>query len=489
MSSISYSPPPVCEKFMLDPSFIRLIAGPVGSGKTTACIFELFRRASEQMPAQDGYRYTRFAIVRQTLAQLKMTVLKDVLQWMRGFATWKVSESTIYVEVGDIRSEWIFVPLEDPEDQRRLLSSQLTGAWISECIEIDLDLVPSIDGRCGRYPGANLGGCTWSGIIMDTNFPEEGGAWHEIMELKTPKNWAIFMQPGGMEPNAENLDWLVQTPASLQLPEGDPRRLAQGRTYYERLCEGKSAAWIDRYVHAKYGIDPSGRAVYADTFKATTPEGYPWHVVPSLTPIPGCTLLIGQDFGRDPCALLTQVDPMGRFLVLEEVMSLRIGLELHLDTRLRPILMQPRYFGLPIAIIGDPSGVAKSSLYEITSFDMLKQKGFHAFPAPTNDTDPRIRAFESWLLQARGTGAAMQVDGGRCPTFIRGMKMGYRYNNVKSTGEPAPKPLKNSYSHIVEAGQYAALAAIGGALGAINRRMVRRGRQGPTQSVSAAGWT
>ena len=119
MSSISYSPPPVCEKFMLDPSFIRLIAGPVGSGKTTACIFELFRRASEQMPAQDGYRYTRFAIVRQTLAQLKMTVLKDVLQWMRGFATWKVSESTIYVEVGDIRSEWIFVPLEDPEDQRQ----------------------------------------------------------------------------------------------------------------------------------------------------------------------------------------------------------------------------------------------------------------------------------------------------------------------------------------------------------------------------------
>lgn len=488
MSEINYTAPPTCANFMLDEHFFRLIAGPVGSGKTTACILELFRRASEQLPAPDGYRYTRFAILRQTLQQLKMTILKDVLQWLRGFAVWRVSESTIYIEVGDIKSEWILVPLEDPEDQRRLLSSQLTGAWISECIEIDADLVDPIMGRCGRYPNAAMGGCTWQGIIADTNMPEEGGKWHELME-NPPEHWAIFFQPGGLDENAENLQWLWQTSETLLLPEDHPDRLARGRKYYEMAAQGNSPAWVDRYVHAKYGIDPSGRAVFAATFKARTPEGAPWHEANSLEPVRGLTLLIGQDFGRDPCAIIGQVDHTGRVLILEEIISRHMGLELHIDTRLRPTLMQPRYLGMPIAVIGDPSGAAKDNLYEITSFDLLKQKGFHAFPASTNDIDPRIRAVESFLLGARGWLPAFQIDGSRCPNLVRALKMGYRYQNVKATGEPQPKPLKNEHSHIADALQYLCLGALGGALGAINRQLIRRGRTGPPRRVSAAGWT
>src|ERR1700730_6059247 len=124
MVEISYSAPPTCAAFMKSNSFGRLIAGPVGSGKTTACIFELFRRACEQRPAPDGYRYTRFAIVRQTLKQLKDTVLKDIVSWLSRVATYKVSDNTIYIEFQDVRSEWLLIPLEDAEDQRRLLSLQ-----------------------------------------------------------------------------------------------------------------------------------------------------------------------------------------------------------------------------------------------------------------------------------------------------------------------------------------------------------------------------
>jgi hypothetical protein len=61
MTSINYTPPPTLAKFMRSQSFGRIAAGPVGSGKTTACILELFRRACEQIPAEDGLRYTRFA--------------------------------------------------------------------------------------------------------------------------------------------------------------------------------------------------------------------------------------------------------------------------------------------------------------------------------------------------------------------------------------------------------------------------------------------
>ena len=156
MTVINYTAPPTCAAFMKSNSFGRLIAGPVGSGKTTACLFELFRRACEQTPAGDGLRYTRMAIVRQTLKQLKDTVLKDITTWLEGVADYRVSENTIYIRAGDVRSEWLLIPLDTPEDQRRLLSMQLTMAWLSESIEMDVGLISPLGsavvvGNFGRY--------------------------------------------------------------------------------------------------------------------------------------------------------------------------------------------------------------------------------------------------------------------------------------------------------------------------------------------------
>ena len=97
MQKIEFNAPPTCARFMKSAAFGRVIAGPVGSGKTTACLFALFRRACEQTPAPDGIRYTRFAILRQTLKQLKDTVLKDITSWLQGIAHFKVSDNTIYI--------------------------------------------------------------------------------------------------------------------------------------------------------------------------------------------------------------------------------------------------------------------------------------------------------------------------------------------------------------------------------------------------------
>lgn len=103
----------------------------------------LFRRAMEQAPAPDGFRYTRFALLRQTLKQAKDTILKDVTSWLKGICDYRVSGSTVYVESGDVKSEWLLLPLEAPEDRARLLSMQLTGAWLSEVIEMDVGVVPT----------------------------------------------------------------------------------------------------------------------------------------------------------------------------------------------------------------------------------------------------------------------------------------------------------------------------------------------------------
>ena len=482
MTTINYSAPPTCAAFMKSQSFGRLIAGPVGSGKTTACLFELFRRACEQTPAHDGIRYTRFAIVRQTLRQLKDTVLKDITSWLDGVAEYKVSENTVHIRIGDVRSEWLLIPLDDPEDQRRLLSMQITGAWMSECIEMDVGIVSPLAGRCGRYPAANLGGASWFGIIADTNMPSEGSDWHKFMALDTPPDWQIFIQPGGMEDNAENLEWLIQTPETLKLPVTSEVRRAQGRTYYERFIRSNSEDWCKRYVHALFGDDPSGSAVFRDSFKSA------FHVVEGLTPVAGHPLIVGQDFGRDPCSVICQLDHRGRLLVLKEVVVDDMGLELHVERNLRPALADAAFLGRAIAIVGDPAGRSKGSIYEETSFDALKRMGFQAFPAPTNDIDKRLRAIEAFLLAQRDGGPAILIDKEKCPTVVRALSGGYRYAKTRA-GQRKPLPDKNAYSHIIDALQYAALAAHGGMVGMIAGRLQTRPRREQRARMTSGAWT
>jgi len=467
---------------MKSEAFGRLIAGPVGSGKTTSALFELLRRSCEQEPAADGYRYTRWAIVRQTLKQLKDTVLKDILSWLDGIAQYKVSDSTIYIEIGDVRSEWILIPLDNPEDQRRLLSMQLTGAWMSEAIEMDFALIAPLSGRIGRYPSGKDGAASWSGILADTNMPAEGSEWHKFM-TETPADWQIFTQPSGASPEAENLNYLNQTPDTQKLPVDHPERIARGREYYYRLMRmyGAESSWVKRYVYAQFGDDPSGTAVFRDSFKVS------FHVVDDLEPINGYPIIIGQDFGRDPCSIITQMDHKGRLLVLGEAPASDTGLEVHIQSVLRPLLAQERYLNKAVAMVGDPSGTSKSSIYEETTFDTLKRMGFPAYPAPTNDIDPRLRAVDAFLLAQRDGGPAILFDRKRCPNIIRAMNGGYRYARTRD-GKSKPKPDKNEHSHIADALQYACLVAHGGMGEMVARRLLRR-PVAPRVRITSAAWT
>jgi hypothetical protein len=488
-AGIIYDAPPTCAACAKDDHFGRLIAGPIGSGKTTLCIMEMFLKSAQQRPALDGFRYTRWAIVRQTLKQLEDTVLKDIMTWFEGAGKgieYKVSNRTIYLQIGDIRSEWLLIPLDDKEDQRRLLSLQLTGAWMSECIEMDVNLVGPLSGRCGRYPSGPRGVATWRGIIADTNFPTEGSDWHEFME-NPPPDWAIFKQPSGLSDEAENLPWLEQTEETLMMHPDDPKRLAQGRLYYERAARNKNKDWVKRYVHAQYGSDPSGTAVFKNSFSMDV------HVVDYLDPVPGMMLIVGQDFGRDPWSVICQLDHKNRLLVLEEVAAEDIGLDAHIRTALRPALFAPRYSNRPIAVVGDPSGGNRSSLYETNEFDMLTRKyGFTAEKAVTNDIERRLLSVEGFMLDRRDGEPMFLVDASRCPTIVRALNGGYRYKRMKS-GQRAAKPDKSDdASHPMDALQYAALCCAGdqykGILGRImyrgQRTEARRGRK-PT----ALGWT
>lgn len=445
---VNYEPPPTAERFFRSNAKVRLLMGPVGSGKSTACLVELFRRCAEMPHGKDGFRRSRWVITRNTLPQLRTTTLKSWLQWFPdGVAgSWKESEKTFFLHVGDIRAEILFLPLDSPEDTRRLLSLELTGAFINETREVAPEIIQAIISRLGRFPSRAMMPTDpktgrakdyWYGLIMDTNPPSKDSFLYEQFEELKPEGWEIYKQPSGLDEHAENRE---------NLPE----------TYYEDMMNGATEDWIDVHVHGKYGRSVAGRPVYEKSFKRE------FHVASEpLIPMNSSahTVLIGMDFGRTPAAVMGQRDWRGRLNALDALYEENIGLDNFLKLHLKPLLNE-RFPHCRYLVIGDPAGWAKSQLSEKNAYDVLKEHGFAAVPAPTNDIDPRLQAVESLLGQ--------QVDGGPMWRFApettsKGMKKliagfdgGYRYKR-RTDGTYEVTPQKNSFSHLADAAQYLAL--------------------------------
>jgi hypothetical protein len=235
--------PPTCRRFQRSDDFVRVIVGPVGSGKSTACVWEILRRAQRQAPSPDGIRRSRFAIIRNTYSQLRDTTRKTFEQWVpHWLGTWHEQSFTWTGEWASddagkdvVRCEVLFRALDRPEDVKKLLSLELTGAYINEVREIPKHVIDVLETRVGRYPSKLEGGPSWFGIWADTN-PWHSGHWGAKLFAKNLEGYRLFRQPGGRAPNAENVE---------NLPTG----------YYDRLCTGKDREWVRVYVD---GEDASG---------------------------------------------------------------------------------------------------------------------------------------------------------------------------------------------------------------------------------------
>lgn len=423
------------------------------SGKSMGMIMEGVRRMVSQAPDANGIRPTRAVVIRNTMDQIKQTCVSDIMQYLPRIASWHRSDKMIKFDfpLDDgtrVSSEWLLVPLEDVQDVRRLLSLQLTFAWASEFRELNYDIVAAVLGRLGRYPSPARVPPTWAGLFAESNPFPEGSQWHEALVINLPDNWAFFRQPGGLDPDAENRE---------NLPDD----------YYERLINNAtSEEWIRVHVHGEFGEDPSGQRVYRHSFspRAHLHRGVDEHGRPNeLRVLPDVPVIIGIDFGRTPACVFCQEDFQGRLRVLEECTSDDMHLEAFILEKLLPAI-RARYASCPIIVVGDPAGMQRSQTSDETPFSKLKEYGFKAVPAQTNDPNLRISAVERRLLDRRaGFGdtlvPALLVDEERCPVLVRGFKQDYRYKKRKTDGRLEDKPDKTFASHVHDALQYACLGA------------------------------
>jgi hypothetical protein len=327
--------------------------------------------------------------------------------------------------------EVIFLALDSPDDVNKVLSMELTGAWLNEAREIPKSILDALTGRVGRFPPKrDGGGCTWSGILMDTNPPDSDHWWYTLAEKKTPEEFRFFSQPGGLDPHAENLE---------NLPD----------RYYARAALGKDPDWVKVYINGEYGFVTDGKPVY--------PEYSDRIHCADVSYTNGLPLYVGIDFGLTPAAVIGQKSVSGQVRCLSEVVTEDMGIKRFSDV-LSQHLSENYPHDVTLKIIGDPAGVARSQTDEKTVFDILHNEGFDAIPAETNEFRMRRESFGVPMTRMIDGEPGFVIDA-KCTYLRKGLLGGYAYKRKKVVGREQfhDKPDKGKYSHVCDAGQYMTL--------------------------------
>lgn len=450
---VDYKAEPTASRFHRSAAFVRGLRGPIGTGKSVACVMEIFRRACEQAPF-DGVRRSRWAAIRNSYPELKSTTIKTWGDWVpEELAPIKYDApivSTLSLRLPDgtsVDAEVLFVALDRPADVKKLKSLDLTGAWINEASELPKAVLDMATGRVGRYPSKAQGGASWSGVIMDTNSPDDDHWWYDLAEVSKPDGFAFFAQPGALLLQG---DRYVANPAAENV-----QHHILGYDYWLRQVPGKTPEWIKVFLMGLYGSVHDGKPVY--------PEWNDSLHAKEINPVAGVTLDIGLDFGLTPAAVITQKDARGRLLVLDELCGEDLGMRQFLSDILVPQLstVYPQWWATKsdaIRCFGDPAGAQRAQSDESSCFEEVKAAGLNIRAAKSNAWLPR-RGAVAWFLSRLSGGQPMLLLDPCCSVLRKGFNGGYKYRRLQVVGEErfTEEPMKNTYSHCHDALQYVAL--------------------------------
>jgi len=435
-----------------DDSFVRVIMGPYGSGKSTWAISEIVRRACGVPMWYSGRRKSRWGIVRNTSGELQSTTLQTWLAWFGELGDISKRQKPIMTYEhtfndghGVVELELLFIALDRPEDVRKIKSLELTGCYINELSEVPKAALAHMKGRVNRYPSKAF--CHepyWSGIIADTNPPEDDHWIYKDFELEQFEHHKLFKQPPGLIKDEDD-NW-VRNPSAdnvAHLPDN----------YYEMLAEGQSKEFVKVFCLGEYGSVGFGKRVY--------PEFNPdFHTVDSLDAIQGTDLLLGWDFGLTPACVVMQLTPRGQLLVLKEYVGDGMGIRSFADSIVIPSLAQDFPYCKVGLSIADPAGNNRSEVVEeMSCIGELSSLGVSTRAARTNDIDPRLGSVRYFLNKMVDGKPGLVLNRKNCPTLFKGFVKDYVYARIAVGGEERykDKPNKNMASHPMDALAYGCL--------------------------------
>lgn len=465
--SLVYEPPgPVSAAFMDSDARVRAILGPVGSGKTSVCCWDILMKGMRQRPSPiDGVRYFRALIIRDHFTTALQTVIPSWKTWFpEKVGKWKQGppcEHTLFFKhpSGDgtmCHIEVVFGGLGEQSVEEMLRGREITMAYINEADLLPEDLMIQLRRRLGRYPSKTHGGASWRGMVLDYNAPDVESWVYRRFEEKDYPGHELFKQPSGRSPQAENIE---------NLPED---------YYEEQIAEAEADPentdlewWVKRFVDAEYVFSREGKPVFRhfrDSFHVARRGAKPRLV-------PGVKVSVGTDGGRTPAAIFGQRLPSGRLVIHSEIV-----LENSDATDLGEAINDEigrEYRGFDLEGWGDPAAAKPT---ETSNDDFLKivsnvTKFKHKAAPGGNRINLRHGAINHLLKRAVDGQPGLVI--GRAPILRRAFNSGYRYTKYFVGGKALyrEKPEKNDYSHPMDAAMNLALGTGG------DREAYGRGRK------------
>lgn len=439
----TYIASPTMAKFHKSDAFVRSLFGPIGSGKSVACVAEMMRISCfvQQPTPGTNVRESRWVVVRNTYRELMDTTIQTFFDWVpehTGVFLKQDLKFTFKQALPDgtiVKAEFLFRALDKPDDIKKLLSLEVTGGWLNEAREIPKAIMDMLIGRLGRYPRKvdGLGGATRYCLLMDTNPPDSDHWYYKLFEEQKPEGYEIFYQPSGLSPEAENIK---------NLPDG----------YYQKMQAGKDQEWINVYVHGQYGFVQDGKPVwpeYKDDFHHTDKE----IIVPK-----SLTIHVGIDFGLTPAAIFGVRTPTDQIIAFDELVA--EDMDARTFGRLLKQKINSEYSGYNFRFTGDPAGDFRAQSDSSTPFMMLAAEKIPAAPAWTNDPVIRIGAAAAPMKRLDSAGNPGFLVGPKCKVLRKALSGGYKYRRIKVAGDERyhDVPDKNRYSHPADGFQYLMLS-------------------------------
>lgn len=431
-----YNPYPVQNDYILSESFVSLIIGPIGSGKTLASVVKWHKEIYEQEPSKDGIRYSRAVVVRNTSVELRDTTIKSFEDWFGDTLKFNWANLTAEYIHDDVHAEILFRALDKPQDMKKLLSLEITFAYLNELRELPKEAIENVVSRLGRYPAVSSGtSATKPKLWADSNACDMDSWMYKKFFEDKPKSWALFLQPSGIledgsiNPEAENLD---------NLPP----------TYYTDNISGNAKDWIDVMVRVKFIPLQTGKPVYPeynDTIHCVNQDKIN---PPSADNILYC----GADNGRYSGFIIGTKDSLGRITVFDELNSEDIGAEEF--GRIIVEYLSTNYKGYKHEIFLDPACNTRSQLDDKTHLLIWRNLGLNCRLTNTNSPAIVTEGVKKKLNTITG-GRPSLIISDKCKKLRKGLNGAYQYRRINQSGERyTEKPDKGPYSHICNALEY-----------------------------------
>lgn len=432
---------------------IRIIVGPFGSGKSSACCAEIVHCACEMPPLKTGIRSSKWAIIRNTMGELESTTLRTWLSWFRYLGVEKHTKKPILTYSyqfndgkGIVELELIFLGLDREDNKKKLESLEITGAYINEMQHVPQGIYTHLLGRVGRYPfPKDMDQEFYSPVIADTNPPDETH-WLPKMENTHIPGVYFHHQPPGLIKNDDD-EWMDN-------PQADNyENLSRTKpNYYFNMAKynGFNSEFIKVYTRGEYGLLMHGKVVfpmYNDDLHSTK----------ELDFIKDEPVLLIFDYGMTPCCLIAQFVE-GQYRLIKEFVTERSSVLSLVEDRVQPFL-DANLDGYELQCIGDPSGKAAKETDGLSCEEIIAGCGLPITSAKTNDLQPRLDAVKYFLNRLTEGQAAFILSRDGCPTLREAFLREYCYRTIKVVGEEKTHDVPNKthpWSDIMDCCEYGA---------------------------------